>query len=235
MQVEICANGLESAIIAQKAGADRIELCKDLSVGGLSPSPQLIDSVMELVDIPVHVLIRPRAGDFCYSDAEFEHIIDQVMYCKERGCAGVVCGLLTQTGELDQGRLFTLLEYTQPLDFTFHRAVDVSSNPHKLVGQLVETGVERVLSSGQQPTAVRGLALLKELKQAFGNEIEIMPGGGIDQHNALLFKNEGFSAIHLSATKKVDQRLNDLFTNRVEGHSDYAVIKKVVAVARSAF
>ena len=233
MEVEVCANGLKSAKVAQQAGADRIELCRELSVGGLSPGPELIDKVMGTVNIPVHVLIRPRAGNFCYSDLEFEKMLGEVEYCKARGCAGIVCGLLTPKGDLDIGRMNVLLQRAGHLDFTFHRAFDVSSDPLSLLEGLVKLGVTRVLSSGKKASAEDGILLLKRMKERFDNHLQIMPGGGIDHQNILRFKEAGFSAIHLSAIKKENEDPTSLFNKPVSGHTDPGILNKVVGIAKS--
>lgn len=232
MEVEVCANGFKSAKVAQQADADRIELCRELSVGGLSPGPELIDKVMGEVDIPVHVLIRPRAGDFYYSDQEFEKMLGEVDYCRARGVSGIVCGLLTPDDDLDRVRMNIMLQRAGHLDFTFHRAIDVSSDPLSLLKGLVKLGVDRVLSSGQNASAEGGISLLKKMKALFGDHLQIMPGGGIDHRNTLLFKEAGFSAIHLSAIKKEYEAHTSLFNNPVSGHTDSGILKKVVQIAK---
>lgn len=233
MKVEICANGLESAVIASTAGAQRIELCKDLSVGGLTPEHEVLELVKREVRIPVHVLIRPRAGDFCYNETEFKTILDDIAYCRSAGFDGVVCGILDRNDQPDEERLAIMLEEARPLTFTFHRAIDICKDPTQAVKSLVTLGVDRLLSSGQKAIAAEGLSLLKHLHAEFGKDIEIMPGGGVDQKNIVLFKQAGFSSVHLSATRKSGERSKNLFNSPVHGHSDPKIIKAVLAIARS--
>lgn len=200
MIIEICANSYQSAVNAQEAGADRIELCSELAVGGITPSYGLIKSVGHNLKIPVHVLIRPRSGDFTYSDAEFEIMKQDIELCKNLGCKGVVSGVLYLDGTIDLKRTKELVEISKPLGFTFHRAFDWVINPTEGLKQLVACGVDRILTSGQESQAIKGLRLLKKLKENANNEIEIMPGGGITIDNILKFKNAGFKQVHFSAT-----------------------------------
>lgn len=232
MKVEICANGLESAVIANRTGADRIEICKDLSVGGLTPEREVLELVKQVVDIPVHVLIRPRDSDFCYNETEFKTILDDIAYCRSAGFAGVVSGILDRNNRLDKERLARMVKEASPLSFTFHRAIDLCKDPVQAVESLVALGVDRLLSSGQKASAAEGLSLLKQLHAEFGKDIEIMPGGGVDQKNIVLFKQAGFSSVHLSATRKSGERSTDLFNSHVHGHSDPEIIKAVLAIAR---
>jgi copper homeostasis protein len=200
MIVEICANSYQSAINAEKAGAHRIELCSELAVGGITPSYGLIKKVVHDLSIPVHVLIRPRSGDFTYSDAEFEIMKENIQLFKELGCAGIVSGVLHQNNSIDLKRTQELVEISQPLNFTFHRAFDWVAHPKESLKKLEQIGVSRVLTSGQELTAENGISLLTELKDH--TQVTIMPGGGIHADNVLLFHKSGFSEIHFSATKQ---------------------------------
>ena len=202
MIVEICANSFESARVAQDGGADRIELCTELSVGGLTPSHKLIDTVVSEFDIPVHVLIRPRSGNFTYSEAELDTMFEDIAYCKDIGCAGIVSGVLTPENDIDLGATRRLIAASVGMEFTFHRGFDLCRQAHHQLASLIELGVTRLLSSGQQAEAIDGIALLKELKKVSAGKIEIMPGSGINSKNALAFKTEGFESIHASAIKK---------------------------------
>lgn len=198
MLVEVCANSLESAINAEKAGADRIELCVELGVGGLTPSMGLLKAIKEKIKIPVHVLIRPRSGDFLYSDLEFEVMLKDVASCVEIGVSGIVSGVLLPDFSIDITRTQQLISASQGLKFTFHRAFDWVKEPFVALHQLEQTGVDYILTSGQQKKALDGLDLLSALNQKAKNCI-IMPGSGINSDNALLFKEKGFRIIHLSA------------------------------------
>ena len=197
MIVEVCANSLESALIAEKAGASRIELCSELAVGGITPSLGLLQKVRDKVRIPVHVLIRPRSGDFTYSEAEFEIMCLDLLRCADMGFEGVVAGVLAEDHGLDLKRTRELLSLKGKLHFTFHRAFDWLPEPGEAFGQLEEMGVQTVLSSGQQSSALDGLPLLRKLNR-LSKSCEVMPGGGIRAENAAVFKKEGFRALHLS-------------------------------------
>lgn len=202
MNLEICANSFESAMAAQKAGAHRIELCNELSVGGVTPSFGLIEKVLSELTIPVHVLIRPRSGNFTYSKNEIDIMLKDIQQCKKMGVAGIVSGVLTSENDIDEETTQQLIEASQGLDFTFHRAFDWCRNPKKSIKKLEQLVVKRILTSGQHPTAFKGLPLLKELK-VLSKSIEIMPGGGINVENVVAFKEEGFTSVHCSASEKV--------------------------------
>ena len=167
MLLEICANSYESAINASIAGAHRIELCSELAIGGITPSYGLIKKVVADLKIPVHVLIRPRSGDFTYSKDEFEIMKHNILFCKELGCAGIVSGILQKDQTIDQARTKELIELAHPMSFTFHRGFDWTPDPIKAVLQLVVLGAQRVLTSGQEANAEKGILLL--IKTANGS------------------------------------------------------------------
>lgn len=197
MLVEVCCNSLESALNAQKAGADRIELCSELAVGGVTPSYGLLKAVREKISIPVRVLIRPRSGDFTYSEDELEIMKNNIALCSEMGFEGVVSGILNTDFSLDGNRTKELIAAAGNLKFTFHRAFDWVLNPKDCLKELDGLGVDAVLSSGQQKSALEGIETLGELQKATKN-VTVMPGSGINTDNAPLFKEKGFQAIHLS-------------------------------------
>ncbi len=199
MLVEVCANSLESALVAQEAGADRIELCAALGVGGITPSAGTIALVQEALHIPVHVLIRPRSGNFTYTMHELESMKANIAFCKNSGVAGVVCGVLTPNFTVDLEQLKILRKAAKDMHFTFHRAFDWVENPVAAIAQLEPLGIDSLLSSGQQKKAVDGITLLEELQNTV-NTCTVMPGGGIHKDNALRFKKAGFKALHLSGT-----------------------------------
>jgi len=200
MLVEVCANSLQSALNAQEAGADRIELCSELAVGGITPSYGLLKAVREKIKIPVHVLIRPRSGDFTFSDAEFDIMKTNIALCRELGFAGIVSGALLPDCSLDKERTSELITASGDLKFTFHRAFDWVKEPFETLVQLESIGVDYVLTSGQRKTAILAIDFLEELQQHVKRCI-IMPGSGINQHNAHQFKEKGFRALHLSAAR----------------------------------
>ncbi|WP_370637480.1 copper homeostasis protein CutC [Flagellimonas sp. HMM57] len=175
MLVEVCANSLESAVNAQKAGADRIELCSELGVGGITPSHGLIEMVKERLDIPVHILIRPRSGHFTYSDLEFEVMKRDIIFCKQIGVEGIVSGMLHSNFTLDIERTQQLLSLSKPLKFTFHRAFDWVINPKETFTCLEKLGADYILSSGGEVSAEKGLDLLSELN-AISKKCTVMAG-----------------------------------------------------------
>ncbi|SFT11895.1 copper homeostasis protein [Zhouia amylolytica] len=203
MIVEICANSFESARNAQEAGADRIELCAELGVGGTTPTYGLLKKIKEELTIEVSVLLRPRSGNFTYSSAEFDILKKDIELCKELGCEGIVAGVLNADNTLDVERTKELIELSKPLHFTFHRALDWVPDVHETMQQLITLGCDRVLTSGQQPKAILGIDLLTSLHQQYGEKITIMPGSGINEENILKFKERGFKEIHFSASKPV--------------------------------
>ena len=211
MKLEICANSYQSAKNAQEAGAHRIELCQELSVGGITPSYGLLKQVVENLDIQVFVLIRPRSGNFVYSDAEFDIMKHDIQLCKDLGCDGIVSGILNNNKTIDRDRTQELIELSKPLPFTFHRAFDEVVNPLEAFLQLIDLGVERVLTSGQQTTAELGLELLKDLNIMSSGRIIILAGSGITSDNALKFKQIGLNEIHASASSLLEEN-NSLFS-----------------------
>lgn len=211
MLLEICASTYQSALNAQKASADRIELCEDLSVGGVTPSKSLIQKVVSELQIPVFVLIRPRGGDFVYSEKEFHKMKLDIEFCKSVGCKGIVSGVLKNDNTIDIKRTRELIELSQPLSFTFHRAFDKIGNQKKALQQLIKLQCDTILTSGNTDSAVHSIHLLKELNTLARKDIAIMPGGGIRSKNALLFKDIGFKTIHTSATERFeDSDLNEI-------------------------
>jgi copper homeostasis protein len=189
MLLEICTNSYQSAKNAQEAGAHRIELCQELSVGGITPSYGLLKQVIENLEIPVFVLIRPRGGNFVYSEVEFEIMKSDIQLCKDLGCQGIVSGVLNADNSIDISRTRELVELSKPLAFTFHRAFDEVLNPKQALEQLIGLGVDRVLTSGQEATAELGIALLQELNEISKSRITILAGAGISAENALTFQN----------------------------------------------
>lgn len=233
MTLEICANSFQSAKNAQDAGAHRIELCSELSVGGITPSYGLINKVVEELHIETFVLIRPRNGNFTYSKEEFEIIKQDIQICKNLGCAGIVSGVLNEDNTLDEGRTKELIELSKPLTFTFHRAFDCVPNPIKTLEQLINLGVDRILTSGQEPSAEKGLELLLKLKTIAAEKISILPGGGITPKNALLFKEAGFTEIHASASLVIlNENKCDYFGETAQTISSLETITDILKVIK---
>lgn len=201
MLLEICASSYQSAINAQNAGANRIELCSELALGGITPSYGLIKKVIENLSIPVYVLIRPRSGNFTYSEEEFEIIKTDIKLCKKMGCQGIVSGVLKADNTIYVIRTQELIELSKPLSFSFHRAFDWIENSSDAVEQLIAIGANRILTSGKKSSAQEGIVLLKELEIKAQNKLTILPCGGINAENTLVFKEAGFKEIHCSASK----------------------------------
>lgn len=203
MIIEVCANGLESALRAEAAGSHRIELCSELSVGGLTPSAGCIQAVLEAVKVPVHVLVRPRSGPFTYNAAEWIQMEAELNSVLAAGVQGIVWGALTPDFKVDTKALEQVLKRLEEADtrpsFTFHRAIDWVKDRNKSLQELTHYPVDAVLSSGGAVRAEQALTTLKN-DQAVLGQIDLMPGGGVHAKNASLFKKEGFRAIHLSGT-----------------------------------
>lgn len=200
MIYEICASSFESARNAQLAGANRIELCSELGVGGVTPSYGLIKKVMDELSIENCVLIRPRSGNFTYTDEEFDVMLRDITFCRELGCKGVVTGVLNTDNTIDKERTQQLIEAAGDIDFIYHRAFDCVPNPEEALNLLKTLGVKRILTSGGKKSAVEGLDVLKKLNQQAEGKITIMPGGGINPQTILKIKEAGFNEVHFSGT-----------------------------------
>lgn len=240
MRIEVCANSVESAINAEKAGAARIELCTELGVGGITPSYGLLQQVLEKISIPVHVLIRPRSGDFTYSEEEFEVMLKDIQFCRELGAKGIVSGALHADFRVDIEKTEKLIKATKGLKFTFHRAFDWVKDPLRSFVDLQELGVDYLLSSGQSTNAHQGLPLLTELKKK-AVSCQILPGGGINKQNVLDFKKEGFEEVHLSGTTflktlpeppKISMNSEKFLREDQKAHSDVRIIDEIVQILK---
>ncbi len=196
--LEICVDSLESAIAAQAGGASRIELCGDLSAEGTTPSAGMIALARRELQIVLHVMIRPRGGDFCYSDLEFEAMENDVVVAKRLGADGVVFGLLTPERHVDVQRTKILVDLARPMKMTFHRAFDIVAEPLSALDTIMSLGIERILSSGQKPTAMEGLPLLRKLVAAGNGKVSIMPASGITLNNIQTILHEsGATEVHI--------------------------------------
>ncbi|MBI9035826.1 MAG: copper homeostasis protein CutC, partial [Bacteroidales bacterium] len=184
-KLEICAGCIDSVHSAIEGGADRVELCDNLMEGGTTPSYGLIKKACQLKGIEIFVIIRPRGGDFLYSKDEYEIIKDDISNCKKLGVKGVVIGLLTADGEIDVKRTHELVKLARPMSVTFHRAFDMTQDPFRSLEQLIETGCDRILTSGQYQTAFEGRENLRLLVEQSNDRIVIMPGSGVNQWNII--------------------------------------------------
>ena len=232
MKLEVCANSFQSGLNAQLAGAQRIELCQALSLGGLTPSYGLIKSVLSQIDIEVFVLIRPRSGDFCFSAVDFEVMKENVKMAKQLGCHGIVSGVLLENGHIDGERTSILVDIADPLPFTFHRAFDCVPDPVEALEELIHHGVDRILTSGQATTAIEGLPVLKKLQHIANNRIIILPGGGIRPANAGQFKAANFQEVHASASVSISQPLHSGMFDDHLTVSDVGMIQSILQEIR---
>lgn len=236
MIIEICASNYQSAINAQEAGAQRIELCSELAIGGITPSYGLVKTAVDVLSIPVYVLIRPRSGNFTYTNSEFEIMRHNIQLCKDLGCSGIVSGVLNKDNTINVEQTKELIELSKPLPFTFHRAFDWTPNPSEAIKELIKLGVERVLTSGQETTAEQGIKLLTKLKQLANDKIIVLPGGGINSENIRSFKALGFTEVHASATTlsqinkvpKIPMNSSKFFDETINVVSDKSKIKALV-------
>ncbi len=213
IKLEICAGSLEDCILAEKAGADRLELNTGLSLGGLTPSPGLFSTVMESVRIPVIVMIRPRSGGFSYSSYEFRTMMKNVEYYRDNGAAGIATGFLNTDGTLDYYKCLAIRDACKDIDVVFHRAFDFIVNPFEALEQLIELGFTRILTSGAQGTAAEGMARIKELIDRADGRIEILPGSGINSQNVQkLITETGCRQVHAS----LGSRSSDISINHID-------------------
>jgi copper homeostasis protein len=202
--IEICVEGIDGLVAAQAAGADRVELCASLLEGGLTPSMGVVRQALKIATIPFHVIIRPRGGDFLYSELEYQTMLDDVRACRELGVAGVVIGCLTPDGRIDEARTKELTDAARPLKVTCHRAFDMTRDPEEAIEALVRCGVDRVLTSGQRDSAVEGIEVLRRTHQAARGRIKIMACGALDERNiGGVVKNSEADEFHFAATQTV--------------------------------
>ncbi len=205
LSIEVCANSVESAIEAEKGGAIRVELCDNLFEGGTTPSAASIELVKKYTNLQLFVIIRPRGGDFCYSDIEFEIMKRDIELCKDLGADGVVIGILNKDGSIDIDRNKTLVDVACPMKVTFHRAFDMTNDPIKALEDVIATGCDRILTSGQKQTALEGAELIKQLIEKANGRILIMPGSGIKEENiAEVARITQSGEYHVSLRQKFD-------------------------------
>ena len=198
--LEVCCGSLDDALEAEAGGADRVELCSSLFVGGLTPSFGTIAETTRRLRIPAIVMIRPRGGGFCYSESEFAAMLSDAEAAVAQGVAGLVFGVLTADGAIDLERTQRLRDLASARDAVFHRAFDVTPDPFRALDQLVDLGITRVLTSGQQDTVPEGVELIKRLVDYAGDRITVMPGGGIKLWNVEdVVRRTGCRQVHVAA------------------------------------
>lgn len=203
MLLEICCGSVNEAIEAEAGGADRVELCASLSVGGLTPSSETIVDAKRRLRIPAVVMIRARGGDFCYTEPEFAAMVADAEAAVARDVAGLVFGALNEDGAIDLARTRRLRDLAGARDAVFHRAFDLTPDPFRALDELVDLGLTRILTSGRQNTALEGADLLKRLVDHAGERIQIMPGGGIRPFNVdAIVARTGCRQIHSGVTER---------------------------------
>ena len=198
--IEVCCGSVDDAIEAERGGAGRVELNSSLFFGGLTPSLGSVIEAKKRLSIPVMVMIRPRGGGFCYTEAEMAVMEHDARLAIEHGADGLVFGILNEDGTIDMDRCKRIIELTGEKETVFHRAFDVTPDPLKACDQLIELGFKRILTSGQQKTVPEGADLIRQLIDHADNRIEILPGGGIRRHNVRqIIEQTGAKQVHLSA------------------------------------
>jgi len=206
--LEICADSVDSAVAAEKGGAHRIELCSNLLEGGVTPSSGLIATVRDRISIGLHVIIRPRGGDFCYGPDEFEAMERDVLSAKQLGADGVVLGILQEDGRVDVARTRQLVELARPLKVTFHRAFDMSSDLTRALEDVIASGVDRVLTSGGEQTVENGLPTVAALVKRSRDRVIIMAGAGVTRSNVrTIITRTGVREVHASLRVLVPSRM----------------------------
>ncbi len=207
-KLEICVDSVASAINAQEAGADRVELCDNLFEGGTTPGFGTLVSARNNLTIGLNVIIRPRGGDFLYDDLEYDIMRRDIEVCGENGVDGVVIGILRSDGSIDVERTSKLIQLARPMSVTFHRAFDMCSNPEKGLEDVISSGADRLLTSGQKNLVPEGIELITRLVSQAGDRIIIMPGGGINLSNiGFVAKQTHAKEFHLTGRKIINSEM----------------------------
>ena len=210
-ELEVIAFNIESCLIAEKNGASRIELCANPSEGGTTPSAGMIAEARKSTAIELFPIIRPRGGDFLYTDQEFNAMLYDIETCRNLGCDGVVIGMLTKEGNIDVNKCAQLIENAGDMSVTFHRAFDRVNDPLLALEQIIELGCKRILTSGLKSTVMEGIELIRQLVQLAGDRITIMPGSGVRSNNIIqLAETTGAKSFHSSARKNISSEMNYL-------------------------
>lgn len=228
-KLEVIGFNMQSCIIAQAAGSHRIELCDNPEDGGTTPSYGFIKAAREKLQIALFPIIRPRGGDFLYSDEEFEIMKTDVKLCKQLGCDGVVIGMLNADGMVDKKRNTALVELAYPLGVTFHRAFDRAADPLQAMEDIIGIGCERILTSGQKPNAADGAELIAQLIKQADERIIIMPGSGVRSKNIIeLAKKTGATEFHTSARVDIESKMSFNNTAMNENMKSVSVDEKEI-------
>ena len=207
IKLEVIGFTIDGCRIAQAAGAHRIELCDNPKDGGTTPSYGFIKLARKLLQIELYPIIRPRGGDFLYNEAEFSIMVEDVKMAKQIGCEGIATGILTRDGHVDKIRMQQLCALAYPLEVTFHRAFDRTADPYQALEDIIESGCERILTSGQMPYAADGIELIKLLVEKSDDRIIIMPGSGVNSSNIDDLFKTGATEFHTSARIKINSNM----------------------------
>lgn len=238
IEVEICTFSLESCVNAQLAGASRVELCSGMYDGGTTPSAAMIRMAREKLSIELYVMIRPRGGDFLYSDQEFELMKEDILYAKSCKADGVVFGILKADGSVDVERTRELVEWAAPMKVTFHRAIDMTRNMEDALEDVIRAGCYRVLTSGGRNTVDEGIEQIRILTEQAKGRVQIMAGSGVNAANTSRLVDAGVDAIHLSGKSSRDSGMDfrnpNVFMGGVPGLPEYeqyySDVEKIKAV-----
>ncbi|WP_316813959.1 copper homeostasis protein CutC [Pedobacter heparinus] len=233
VNMKVCANSLRSALAAQEGGAIRVELCDNLPEGGTTPSYSQIEMAKKMLNIQVYPIIRPRGGDFLYTDLEFELMKADIKACRELGCDGAVLGILKHDGSVDKERCGELIALAGNMHVTFHRAFDLSNNLPEALEDIIKLGCVRLLSSGGESSALKGAEMLQKLIAQARDRISIMPGAGINANNIQsLIRQTGAKEFHASASKSVASEMRFRNINlRMGAAADEYMVKQLIALA----
>ena len=221
MIIEICTTSLSSIINAQDAGANRLELCENYLIGGVTPNIEFFEKSLEVSKIPINILIRPRGGNFIFSNLEIDRMFESIKKFEKYNISGFVVGFLDNKNQLNNTLLSEFRSATDGYELTFHRAFDYLVKQEESLEQLIENKFDRILCSGSKIDSEKGLLNLNYLNSLALDKITIMPGGGINTNNFKLFKNAGFNEIHLSAIDK-----------SISLDSNYEIIKKIIEMSK---
>lgn len=233
--LEIATSDYATTQAAVEGGADRIELCANLMEGGTTPSYGTIIACRESFDVKLYPIIRPRGGDFLYTDEEFEIMRKDIITCKQIGCDGVVIGMLLSNGAIDKKGCATLVKQAYPLGVTFHRAFDRCKNPFQALEDIIDIGCERILTSGLHPNAIDGLSLIKELNDKAKGKVIIMPGSGVRKENIIAIKEAtGCKEFHTSLRRKTPSKMDyknpNFYNNEESGLNNFIDSNEVAAL-----
>lgn len=227
--LEVCTDSVESAAAAVRGGAKRLEVCANLVIGGTTPGVSQFKQMRKICDIPLNVLLRPRYGDFLYTEAEFTMLLEDTAMFRELGADGIVVGCLNADGTLDLERMKKLRDAADGMHMTLHRAFDVCRNPEETLEQAVKLGVDTILTSGHKDSCMAGIGLLKQLTEQSAGRIHILAGGGVTPENiGMLAKETGTDSFHMSGKKIIESGMeyrNDEVNMGIPGIGEYEIFR----------